>query len=91
MYRCDECQSVFENLTTWTEGHGEEWSGSPCCKGDYSEVKECDCGEYMPTDEKFCDKCKCDLKKQFSTLLHEHFDEEEIEMLNELFDGEPID
>lgn len=90
MFKCDECSSVFETPVEWVEEHGEKWSGSPCCKGDYSEVKECDCGEYMPADEKFCDKCKKQLKEQFSRLLHENFDEEEIEMLNVLFDGEEL-
>lgn len=88
MYKCEECGNVFEKPVTWVEEHGEEWCGSPCCKEDYIEVKECDCGEYIEVDEKFCNKCKSDLKQQFSRLLHENFDEEEIEMLNELFDGE---
>ena len=34
--------------------------------------------------------CKIDLRKQFSRLLHENFDEKEIQMLNELFDGEEL-
>lgn len=90
MFKCDECGNVFEDPIEWIEEHGERWSGSPCCKEDYSEVKECDCGGYMPADEMFCEKCKCDLKKQFSRLLHENFDEKEIEMLNELFDGQEL-
>ena len=91
MYQCDECNEIFESPIEWVEEHGEKWYGSPCCNGDYSEVKQCDCGNYMPVDEKFCDNCKKQLKEQFSRMLHENFDEEEIEMLNELYDGEAIE
>ena len=90
MYKCEECGEIFENPAEWVEDTGELWGGCPHCKGDFEEVEECDCGDYMPVGEKFCDKCKSDLKKQFSRLLHENFDEEEIEMLNELFDGEEL-
>lgn len=52
--------------------------------------KECECGKRMLTDEKMCDVCKNDIKKRFSQILEENFTIEEIEILNELFDGEEI-
>ena len=55
-----------------------------------TEAKECECGRKIDEYEKMCDVCKNDLKKQFSTLLHDNFTTEEIEILNELYDGEEI-
>ena len=59
---------------------------------DYGEEdkKECECGRKIDIDEKMCDVCKNDLKKQFSTLLHDNFTDEEIEVINEIFEGEVI-
>lgn len=90
MFKCEDCKEVFEKYAVITEDTGECWGVCPCCNGDVEIVKECDCGDYMSTDEMFCDKCKSDLKRQFSRLLHENFDEKEIQMLNELFDGEEL-
>ena len=57
----------------------------------YEEEKEqCECGRYIDIDEKMCEVCKNELKKQFSMLLHNNFTEEEIDMLNELYDGEEL-
>lgn len=55
-----------------------------------TEVKKCECGRKIDEYETMCDVCKNDLKKQFSTLLHDNFTEEEIEILNELYDGEEL-
>ena len=54
------------------------------------EKKQCECGRYVDLDEDICDVCKNELKKRFSALLHDNFTEEEIEILNELYDGEEI-
>lgn len=54
------------------------------------EKKQCDCGRYIDLDEDICEVCKSNLKKQFSRVLHDNFTEEEIELLNELFDGEEL-
>lgn len=54
------------------------------------EKKQCDCGRYIDLDENICEVCKNELKKRFSILLHDNFTEEEIEMLNDLYDGEEI-
>lgn len=57
---------------------------------DEEDKKECECGRKIDIDEKMCDVCKNDLKKQFSTLLHDNFTDEEIEVINEIFEGEVI-
>lgn len=54
------------------------------------EKKQCECGRYIDLDENICDVCKNELKKRFSILLHDNFTKEEIEILNELYDGEEI-
>lgn len=91
MYMCDDCKELFEVPTNWTEPHGEELTGSPCCYSDYLEVKMCEyCDKYISLDEELCDKCKSNLKKQFSELLHANFTEFDIEILNDIFDGEEL-
>lgn len=57
---------------------------------DEEESKTCDCGNKIDEYETMCDVCKNDLKRQFSTMLHANFTNEEIEILNELYDGEEI-
>ena len=54
------------------------------------EKKRCECGRYIDLDENICEVCKNELKKRFSILLHDNFTEEEIDILNELYDGEEI-
>lgn len=54
------------------------------------EKKQCECGRYIDLDENICEICKNELKKRFSILLHDNFTEEEIDILNELYDGEEI-
>ena len=69
MYRCTECENLFEEgeQATWEERHGldsppyEKWSGCPICKGDYEEVYRCEeCGDWHTEDELYegwCEKC----------------------------------
>lgn len=102
MYRCNECGHLFEEgeQATWREDRGEFWgspcsenmSGCPLCKGDYEEIKPCKiCGSYdHDYDEDYCNACKKDVQKRFSTFIAEEFTEEERELLNELYDGEKI-
>ena len=40
MYRCCDCGSVFDEPIEWTEPHGEQFTGSPCCFDGYEEIKE---------------------------------------------------
>lgn len=89
MFKCEDCKMVIDDF----KNLAEEFDGSkvcPYCCGDVEEVEACDCGNWMSKGETFCEKCKIDLRKQFSRLLHENFDEKEIKMLNELFDGEEL-
>ena len=54
------------------------------------EKKQCECGRYIDLDENICDVCKNELKKRFIILRQENVTKEEIEILNELYDGEEI-
>lgn len=100
MYRCEECGHLFEEgeESRWVETHGldtppyEEWSGCPLCKGSYEEIKPCKiCGSYdHDYGEEYCNVCKKNVEKRFSTFIEEEFTEEERELLNELYDGEPL-
>lgn len=100
MYKCLSCGNLFEEgeEARWVEKHGldtppyEEWSGCPLCKGDYEEIKPCKiCGSYdHDYGEEYCNACKKDVQKRFSTFIAEEFTEEERELLNELYDGEPL-
>ena len=100
MYKCEECGNLFEEgeQVEWVETHGldsppyERWSGCPICKGGYAEIKPCKiCGSYNHDfDEDYCEQCKKDVRKRFSTFIEEEFTKEERELLNELYDGEPL-
>ena len=102
MYKCDDCGHLFEDgeQATWKEYRGEYWGtdayeemcGCPICKGDFTEIEPCPiCGTYeYDVDETYCDECKSDVKKRFSDFVEKEFTKEERELLNELYDGEPI-
>lgn len=73
MYVCLDCNRLFTIPVTWRESRGEyfgyptyeEFMGSPCCKGNYVEAKECSCcGDYITdtfikTDDgkRYCKDC----------------------------------
>ena len=74
MYICIECGSTFEDPVNWKEDRGEyfgfpayeEYCGSPCCRGDYTEARPCACcGEWITTEtyvktkdgDRFCENC----------------------------------
>ena len=73
MFVCIECGGTFEDPIRWNEDRGEyfgfpsyeEYWGSPCCHGDYTEAKLCDCcgnviqGDYIKTNngERLCEDC----------------------------------
>ena len=100
MYRCNECGHLFEEgeQAEWVEMHGfnygkgEQWSGCPICKGCYKEIYPCRiCGSYdHDCDEEYCEDCKKNVKKRFSAFIEKEFTKEERELLNELYDGEPL-
>ena len=99
MYRCLECGNLFEEgeQAEWVETHGldtppyEELSGCPICKGGYEEVEPCKiCGSYAEEMQgDYCKECVVDVQKRFKALMEE-FSAEERELLNELYDGEPL-
>ena len=100
MFKCLECGNLFEEgeEARWVETHGfdtppyEEWSGCPICKGGYKEIKPCKiCGSYdHDLDDEYCNACKKDVQRRFSTFIAEEFTEEERELLNELYDGKEL-
>lgn len=52
------------------------------------EKKQCECGRYIELDEDMCEVCISDLKKRFEEMIRNNFTKDEIEKLNELYDGE---
>ena len=97
MYRCRDCGHLFEEGEeySYTETHGfygagETFSFCPVCRGSFFKVERCSvCDEYcMKEGEEFCDDCKVDVKQRFKKLLHKNFKDEEIKLLNELYEGE---
>ena len=72
MWICLECGEVFEDPIRWTEDRGEyfgasayeEFEGSPCCYGNYTEAYRCDeCDEWITDeyikvgDKRYCQEC----------------------------------
>lgn len=70
-YVCIECGTIFDEPIHWEERHGldtppyEQWNGSPCCHGAYTEAHKCDCCDewiddvYIKTDDgkRYCLEC----------------------------------
>jgi hypothetical protein len=76
--RCTECGYVFDEneLSYWSEPHGERLSGCPNCHGTCEEVEPCDfCGECENVDEylKVCDKCSYLLRERLADLIKKEF------------------
>ena len=68
MYKCVECEAVFEDPEKWEEDRGEFWGvhctetvcGCPKCRGGFEEASECKrCGEWFFADELDDGYCKC--------------------------------
>ena len=71
LFVCLECGKIFDEPKNYVEKHGldtppyEEFSGSPCCAGAYTEAHRCDCcGEWitdryvkLKSEERFCEDC----------------------------------
>lgn len=71
LFVCLECGKIFEQPVDYVEKHGldtppyEEFSGSPCCAGAYTEAHKCDCcGEWIVSSyvkindgERYCEDC----------------------------------
>ena len=91
MLKCLDCGNLFENgeEKTWIESHGEKLSGCPVCCGAYEEAKACEiCGSYygMEDGEDYCNNCKADVWKRFSTFLNSEFDDDEMNILREAYE-----
>lgn len=73
MYKCIDCETIFEEPDTWQESRGEYWgfpctetvSGCPECRSGYEEAFECKrCGEWFFEDElndELCELCYSEL------------------------------
>ena len=68
MYKCIECEAIFEDPETWEEDRGEYWgvpctetvSGCPKCRGGFEEAVECKrCGNVHFADELDDGLCEC--------------------------------
>lgn len=74
MFVCCECGKIFSDTIKWKEDRGEhfgfpayeEYYGSPCCYGSYTEAYRCDCcEEYIQTEDyiktmdglRYCEDC----------------------------------
>lgn len=85
MFKCYDCGYEFDEPETWTERHGEAFSGCPRCNGSFDEAKHCDnCGEYFLESERndVCQDCIDDLKERYEKVLNANFTESEIDILN---------
>lgn len=96
MYRCEECDAIFETPYEYEEpdvGYKAEWC--PYCHCDaIEEVKECKlCGEYHYhlNIDGFCDDCVKNTRKKFNLWLRSKFEDEELQILKEEFGVEPIE
>ena len=68
MFKCTECEAIFEEPATWEESRGEFWGfpctetmvGCPECRGGCEEAFECiRCGEWCFRDEITDGLCEC--------------------------------
>lgn len=93
-YRCFRCGAEFEEPVFVEDGTflGNTVGYYICPECGDDEVEEgCEClkcGQWA--EYNYCDGCMAELKKRFSAILHENFSDEEIEALNEIYDGEEI-
>ncbi len=97
MYVCSDCGAVFDEPQSWVEPHGEKMSGCPLCAGNYVEAQRCELcdSEYDPDTAEHgrlcCDNCAEDLTERFKEVIHEHFTDYELSIINEIYDGRNIE
>ena len=78
MYRCNNCGNLFEigeeahwvDTHGFADGKGEQMSGCPLCKGDFSETTPCkSCGSERFTEDEMesciCEDCIVNYSKNF--------------------------
>lgn len=94
MYICKECWEVFEEPKVVKDPIGvymgetayEEWAVCQFCgESCIEEGVLCDCGDYTPTSEPLCRKCKAYIKNGLGTLT-EDLGENGINFLYELME-----
>lgn len=96
MFICEECNMIFSEPRFFKEDHGETMACCPSCNGTFVEAQKCSiCGEfYNPESSKngciCCEDCEKSLEKRFSKILHDNFSDEEIAVLNSLYDGRDL-
>ena len=100
MYKCNECEKVFDEPRNESETMGE-YCGvpaieyrkvCPCCGGgNFEEAVICKvCGEYYTESEihynDVCENCIKETLKRFNDLIENNFDEIERQILNDEVD-----
>lgn len=100
-YICLDCGKAFRRPVQREETHGEPHrkgetqSVSPCCGGDYGEGTPCThCGREVLTvlnRKGLCVACVGSTVAKFERHLREEYSREQLELLNEMFDGRPLD
>lgn len=90
---CTSCRCIFENPDEYIEDHGELFSVCPRCGSDWEYACRCEgCGElFLEIDltAGFCPACRAEILGRFRTALG-GFTQEELDLLNEIYDGERI-
>ena len=96
MFKCADCGAEF-HFPIFAEEHDPNYEGGTyvsrscpkCGSNEMDEGLECEiCGDW--SEYGLCDHCAEDLENRFSTVLHENFNEDEIEALNKIYDGRDI-
>jgi len=100
-YICMDCRKAFRRPVRREEKHGEPHrkgeahSVSPCCGGDYGEGIICThCGREVLaclSRKGMCVACVGSTVAKFERHLREEYSKEQLELLNEMFDGRPLD
>lgn len=96
MYRCEDCGEIFETPYEYEERDvGYAADLCPHCRSDaIEEVKKCKfCGEYHSylNIDGFCKSCVENTRRKFNLWLRNKFEDEELQILKEEFDIEPIE
>ena len=88
-YKCEECGNLFEEgEQSYEMGNmAETFSGCPVCNGSYKQIKPCKiCGSFNHNiDEKFCNNCKNNFRKELMSILIQNFSKEKTELFNEIY------
>ena len=90
---CTTCRLLFEEPEEYTEAWGERLSVCPRCGSDWEYACRCEgCGEWfleIDLTAGFCPACRARVIARFKTALA-RFTKKELDLINELYDGERI-